>query len=746
MAERRQIVARKRRTVRHQAATKKREMKTRNECEICQRILSLLTMPLDLRGDIRHHLNLELPKLFEDTRCENHLNLIARSLSIDSSFSQLSGIQILGFRGLDHIKIFAQKGRDFYFLESGELRLLPTPRCPSTWWGRVVNSKWIDYHLPRRWKEACDKTHKCSAIGNFGHMSSQRPSWVVDTWLQCLVPCSSSTTYVALSYVWGGVPSFMTLRENVDQLRKPSSLAEGNTSVQIPKTVRHAMSFVQRLGERYLWVDTLCVIQDDEQKLVEIAKMAAIYANATVTIVALGGVDADSGLCGLQGISDPRSLKQVVHPLIRGTKVIETHGQKINEKPAIWNTRGWTFQEALFSKKRINFDNDSIRWECQEEVTKEFGNGGGASPRIFAKAVPDVMQLSTIIMTYNTKDLTFPEDALFAFSGIASALSSTYYGGFVSGLPVLLFHIGLLWKPTSILSRRTPKRPGERTCLPSWSWAGWKGSIWCWTELAIDFAKKCSARGSGIALERVYPLVEWSWLEKRDGERTTIQDCWYEYKNKFSNKLDEPCPTGWTRHRIADPLSVAAWQRAIQPEPQAVPLCFYTHDSEPESEFWYPLPTKKMGQRIEAQIFAPLIACKTRRSWLLAAEGFEIPGLKRGGMVSLRDHGGNWAGALLLHEPLLKEADRNGHYRIKVELVEIASGRVRNDSRDIEPLKQPLEEWDLDERPKSGLYYEYYYVLWVEWRDGVAYRKGLGRVEKRVWELQDREWVDLVLG
>lgn len=703
-------------------------------------------MSPDSRGFLRHHVDFGSPKQLLGAKCETHIKLVARSLDIDLSSSELDSIRIEGFTGLDYIKIFAQKGQDHYFAESGEIRLLPTHRCPQAWWGRFANSKWIDYNLPRRWKEACHKTHKCSSLDNFSHVTTERPSWVVDTWLQCLVPCLPSIEYVALSYVWGGTPSFMTLRENVDQLQKPSSLAESNTSVYIPKTIRHAMSFVQRLGERYLWVDTLCIVQDDEQKLVDIAKMAAIYANATVTIVASGGVDANSGLRGLRGISDPRSLKQVVHTIARSVKAIETCEQRVTEKDTIWNTRGWTFQEALFSKRRINFQNDWIRWECQEQVLGESGSGGNSNSRIFAKTVPDVKQLSIIIMTYNTKNLTFPEDALFAFSGIASALSSTYYGGFISGLPTLLFHIGLLWKPTSTQSRRTPKRSGENICLPSWSWAGWKGDIWCWMNLAIDFVKDCPVRGYGIALERVFPLVQWSWMKKRDDTKTHIQDSWYEYKDRFWNNLEEPCPVGWNRHRIVEPESVPGWQIANQPGSRADPLCFYTHDSELESEFWYPLPTTEEGQRITPQIFAPFIACRTRRGWLLAADGFKNPGRKHGSMISLRDQEGNWAGALMLHEPLFREADRKPDDRVKMELVEIASGSARNDARDLEPLHQILEEWDLDERPKTGLCYEYYYVLWIEWKDEIAYRKGLGRVEKHVWESQDRDWIDLVLG
>lgn len=89
----------------------------------------------------------------------------------------------------------------------------------------------------------------------------------------------------------------MALKDNIKQLQNPSSLAERSTKM-IPKTIRDAMFFVQRLGERYLWADMLCIVQDDEQKLAEIANMGAIYAQASITIVASDGDNADDGLRG----------------------------------------------------------------------------------------------------------------------------------------------------------------------------------------------------------------------------------------------------------------------------------------------------------------------------------------------------------------------------------------------------------------------------------------------------------------
>lgn len=181
--------------------------------------------------------------------------------------------------------------------------------------------------------------HACTSPESLRHLKGALPTWVVDTWQQCLVPCSPSTLPVALSYVWGGTPTFMALNENIEGLQIPSSLA-GGIGKEMPKTIRDAMFLVQILGQRYLWVDSLCIVQDDAQKRIEIAN---IYAQASITIVASDGDNADDGLRGLQGMSGPRSVRQVVHSLGRGAPLIETYGQTGSWGPLTWNTRGWTF-------------------------------------------------------------------------------------------------------------------------------------------------------------------------------------------------------------------------------------------------------------------------------------------------------------------------------------------------------------------------------------------------------------------
>ncbi|KAI0440901.1 HET-domain-containing protein [Xylaria telfairii] len=730
--------------------TGKRNTTTRSlresPCEICQRILLLLTIPSASRGEQQYHLELGSPTQILSAKCRQHSGLISQCLDVDLQSCGFDSISILGFKNEDHIQIFAAKGNDPFFRHSGELKLLPPSHSPRAMCGPFVNTKWIDHSLPRRWKQRCDIEHACTAPESLSRIKGKLPLWVVDTWQQCLVPCSHSTPYVALSYVWGGTPTFTALKDNIKQLQNPSSLAEGGTKT-IPKTVRDAMFFVQRLGERYLWADMLCIVQDDEEKLTEIANMGAIYAQASITIVASDGDNAGDGLRGLQGMSGPRSVRQFVRPFGQGRQLIETYGPRVGDSPSVWQTRGWTFQEALFSRRMVTFQKGWIQWACHGAIWAEYAETGVRAPRVFSKLVPDVLELAMIVNTFCNKNFTFPEDALFAFSGIASALSSTFYGGFVSGLPVLFFYIGLLWMPISTASRRQPKRSGEDHCIPSWSWAGWKGGVYPPWGRIVDYVKKCSRRGNGNLYERVVPLVEWSWAETLKGTRSVIRDTLHEYMEIYWNKLHTPCLPGWTRHSIKDPSSVPDWQIANQPEPYALPLCFYKHESEPDSEFWYPLPIPQKEEPVKTHILARYITCKTRRCWLISGERVFHKFRRQAHMISIRDRESNWVGILKLCEPLvdgMEGSDSEAGDGITLELVEIARGSVRNDAP--KDKENPLEEWVLDERPKGGILYEYYYVLWIEWMDGVAYRKGLGRVHKDSWESQAREWIDLILG
>jgi hypothetical protein len=111
---------------------------------------------------------------------------------------------------------------------------------------------------------------------------------------------------------------------------------------------------------------------------------------------------------------------------------------------------------------------------------------------------------------------------------------------------------------------------------------------------------------------------------------------------------------------------------------------------------------------------------------------------------SLRDIRGNWTGILWPHsQDEVKQFSTCPRPGQKVELLAIARGHCPND--DVNPIG--LQEWHCNERPKDTLLYEFYHVLWVEWKDGVTYRKGFGRVVKGAWErIRELSDLDVILG
>jgi len=117
---------------------------------------------------------------------------------------------------------------------------------------------------------------------------------------------SSSSSYAALSYVWG-----QSTRTGFteDEVNKPDGFTLPSS---IPKVVRHSISVTKALGLRYLLVDKYCINQDNpEEKHYQISQMGSVYKGAELTIVADAGTDEDFGLPGVG--STPRTKQAVAN-------------------------------------------------------------------------------------------------------------------------------------------------------------------------------------------------------------------------------------------------------------------------------------------------------------------------------------------------------------------------------------------------------------------------------------------------
>jgi hypothetical protein len=120
------------------------------------------------------------------------------------------------------------------------------------------------------------------------------PLRLIDVEDQCVIGAGKELRYFALSYPWGQAEQVKLKVGTLSQFKTKAGLER----IKLPKTIRDAMVLTSRLGERYLWADVLCIIQDEAtNKEAQLARMGAIYSNAVLTIVAGKGKDADAGLC-----------------------------------------------------------------------------------------------------------------------------------------------------------------------------------------------------------------------------------------------------------------------------------------------------------------------------------------------------------------------------------------------------------------------------------------------------------------
>jgi hypothetical protein len=172
-------------------------------------------------------------------------------------------------------------------------------------------------------------------------------------------------------------------------------------------------------------------------------------------------------------------------------------------------------------------------------------------------------------------------------------------------------------------------------------------------------------------------------------------------------------------------------------------------------EFWYPISDDSDGDTENINSLAPLISCRTLRAWLFLGKIWyrwsgRIWSLKvEEPFATVEDKDGNWAGILHLPElisPLASSDENNIAQKEQCELVMLSKGYYRL------PVKN--KKWPEEDDPgfpisfdsSLSAVYEFYNVLWIEWRQGIAYRKAMGRIKKDIWERDATEWIDLILG
>ncbi|KAJ3548933.1 hypothetical protein NM208_g754 [Fusarium decemcellulare] len=621
--------------------------------------------------------------------------------------------------------------------------------------GRVLDREFIDPALIRQWKEACLEHHsnKCSEkITRLNHPLL----YLIDTRDMCLVKATDDMAYAALSYVWGQTPMLKTGRGNVDKLQEKGSLVQ--FSEQLPATIQDAIKLVPLVGERYLWIDSLCIVQDDEVSVrLQIDQMAAIYEKAVLTIVAAKGADATAGLPGVRGISKPRQLPS--HLRLTPETCIAIRQDTHHFGP--WSLRGWTLQEDIFSRRKIIFTANTVKWVCRSSMFCEDVDSPhdapakilyvgsieelySGNPFDLSLDVPDMSILCYLISNYSGRYLTYDEDVVPAFSSTFGAMQKAFPRGFIYGLPVSFFDFALLWRflPTPLSRRRGTRK--EAVCPPSWTWAGWSGQIngCSWSSRTYIKNEKFRWDRSYWEAFQVMPLLTWSTKETKESPSIPIpfQNEYHDYKARFMG-AEHDLPPGW---KLQEPdCQVTATE--------LLTYYYYEHDSHPGIKFWYPVPigSADAGEEHKHIQYGRYLCANTHRARIWGAKPrfdkskvgmksveseLEVPipmfGIDLAVSVVLRNAEGEDVGELCVDmrgdlEPFWNDDQPP----ISIELVALSRGL-----HFLHPQPAEMETWS------------FYNVLWVEWEDGITYRKGVGRVRRSAWEGLEKEEISLILG
>ncbi|KKY27430.1 putative heterokaryon incompatibility protein [Diplodia seriata] len=324
--------------------------------------------------------------------------------------------------------------------------------------------------------------------------------------------------YIALSYCWGtqhGAPLLRTERATLP------SFAKGIPLSLFPPALRDAVLVTRRVGSgdggsssvRYLWIDALCIVQDDRRDWErEAARMAAVYRNAYLTFCSTQASCA-LGFAHRPAPSATVPLSPHLAPLLRGSY----HLTEYMDETFAWEDRAWTFQELYFSARAVLFgrvqtylwDTRSAReadpegyargagvfqpesrrrwWESQVRAGMSWGWQLEVDDDDKAAAVDPYEDWYAKVAAYSQRSLTFAGDRLPAISALASHTADTLVrqqqrrvdATYAAGLWAGDLLRGLLWSisafdadPAPSLAEYVAQRTDPARCVaPSWSWA-----------------------------------------------------------------------------------------------------------------------------------------------------------------------------------------------------------------------------------------------------------------------------------
>lgn len=299
--------------------------------------------------------------------------------------------------------------------------------------------------------------------------------------------------YVALSHCWGSGSPLKTTKKNWRQLSYDIPFDS------LPPLFQDAIVITRQLGLRYIWIDSLCIVQDSARDWeTESFKMGKIYENSYVTISATSSSDG-----GVRCLRDREKPVRLPWPSATGgdgdirVRRIEDHHPSIQDnKPAELigplTTRAWALQEHVLSTRVLHYTRTELLFECRTAFRCECSPSRRlkvTTPALIPKAIewinkhPESVEWINkqpesiwdawyrVVEQYTRRNLTVSNDKLPAISGIAEKIQKSASFTYIAGLWKENFAFDLLWSTTTVGLPDAHYFALDTYRAPTFSWA-----------------------------------------------------------------------------------------------------------------------------------------------------------------------------------------------------------------------------------------------------------------------------------
>lgn len=281
--------------------------------------------------------------------------------------------------------------------------------------------------------------------------------------------------YTTLSYCWGGERSFKTTIATVDAFHQQIPTPE------LPRTFKEAFETTRQLGIRYIWIDALCIVQDDKLEWEkEVAHMHDVYAGSFLTIQASEARSPSEGCFAptCAASAETRGSERTLGTTRESSSKLEAI---VHIVPHIFrtsglNTRGWTLQEAVLSHRIIQLTNYELHWRCRSSMLWETGIPYVNTERLSGN-VPPLQELDdrtwnklwhTWLENYSEREFSFPDDRLPGIVGLVEAYKRDTSDEPCLGLWRSSMSEDLAWCRIGVRSDQLDHPPLSQR-IPSWS-------------------------------------------------------------------------------------------------------------------------------------------------------------------------------------------------------------------------------------------------------------------------------------